>query len=825
MAALWDHQRDAVKAAVSEVGTGGRCQVIMACGTGKTVVGAEVSRQVAPGGRVLIVVPTLELLAQTARSYAEHLSEGAGLIAAVCSESAATMEAAEIRSEMEHLHAGVSTDPEKAAEWARSPGRVTMLVTYQSLHVIAAMSKLSIPAWDLIVIDEAHRSAGRRDRAWHVIHDDTAIAAARRLYLTATPRIMDSDRTEVTSMDDEAVFGPEAFRLPFAEAIGRGLLADYRVLVSVVTDSDVAALAARREILSAGGPAVPADMLAAQVAMLRACAEWDLRRVITYHGRVSRAHRFAGTLLNAAGLLGPEEKPAMVRASAVDGSMRLAGRREELRHLRAPGSATVVVANARVLAEGVDVPELDGVMFADPRDSATDVVQAVGRALRKGAGAAKVATIVIPVLTGDGEPPEVALEGSAFAAVWRVLRALRAHDERVADWLDEQRARSTAAHLLPGTARHETPDWLHVRGIPVTGRFARALGIRLVGAATSSWMDYLAAARAFHAGHGHLDMPAAAVAGDVPLGRWIADQRTRRKRGELTGAQVAALDALGMTWDHHAAGRARLAAEASAFREQRGHLDVPRDYVTPGGYPLGPRIAGHRSARGQGRLNPETEALLDALGMTWAPVASGRDAEIARARAYYDAHGHIDIPDGYADPDGHLLGKWLARQRNRRRAGTLHPERAAALEAMGVNWVPAPDAWAPALERAREYRRDNGHLGIPLRYRSPDGYGLGAWLSQRRVEYRKGALAPDRTAALEELGVTWNVLDAAWEEGLRHAAGHAREHGTLRVHRDYVTPDGFRLGRWLVNSRARYRQGKMHASRERRLDAIGADWR
>jgi predicted helicase len=163
---LWPHQREAVRAAAAHLACGERCQVVMACGTGKTRAGAQTSRQVASGGKVLVVVPTQELLAQTARAWAEHLGAGAGMIGAVCAQPGATADADEVRGQMGHLHGGVSTDPSDVAAWLRMPGRATVFTTYASLPAVAAAHDMPrVPGWDLAVVDEAHRAAGRAGRA------------------------------------------------------------------------------------------------------------------------------------------------------------------------------------------------------------------------------------------------------------------------------------------------------------------------------------------------------------------------------------------------------------------------------------------------------------------------------------------------------------------------------------------------------------------------------------------------------------------------------------------------------------------------------------
>jgi superfamily II DNA or RNA helicase len=666
LSGLWPHQREAVRAAAAHLARGERCQVIMACGTGKTRAGAATSRWVAPAGKVLVVVPTQELLAQTARVWAEHLGAGAGMIGAVCAEPGATADADEVRGQMAHLHAGVSTDPADVAGWLRAPGRATVFTTYASLPAVAAAHDMPrVPGWDLAVVDEAHRAAGPVGRLWSLINDDAAIPAGRRLYMTATPRVMPGDRDDIVSMDDEKVFGPEVFRVSFAQAIGQGLLADYRVAVAVVTGAEVAKLAAGEAVVSPAGAAVPARMLAAQLALLKAAAQHDLGRIITYHQRVAGARRFARTLPHAAALLPPGEGPRLVHAGSVDGSMRLAERREILWPLRAPGNQTVVVSNSRVLSEGVDVPELDAVMFADPRDSGTDVVQVVGRALRLGSRKSKTATIIIPVLLNEAEAPEAALESSEFATVWRVVRALRAHDERMAEWLDQQRI-TQARH---GNREHgpdpQAPGWLSVTGTAADASFAAALQVRIVDAGSSPWLEGYARAAAWHAEHGHLVISSKHVTSDgYPLGRWVHQQREYRKRGILPAGRITRLDAVAMVWDMREVAWMEGLSRLRAWHAAHGHLAIPTGYQDSDGFRLGAWVSDLRRRRAP--LSSEKIAALDALGMAWDMADYRWQTGLAAARAYHAAHGHINAPYGYITPGGLRLDQWIA---GGRRAG------------------------------------------------------------------------------------------------------------------------------------------------------------
>ncbi|MEJ8655008.1 DEAD/DEAH box helicase family protein [Streptomyces sp. MS1.AVA.4] len=223
---LRPHQKDAVTAAVRTLRAHARATVIAACGTGKTLIAARTSARLAAHGRVLVLVPTLDLLSQTARSW--HAAGRKGRAVAVCSA----------RQAIDHTPAGnlpMTTDPAELTTLtpADPGGPVTVYATYASLPtLLAAHHSHRLPAWDLAVVDEAHRTAGRLGKAWAAIHHDDQIPANRRLYLTATPRIWDpdNDRAEdpVASMDDETLYGPVAYRLTLSDAIDLGLLRQLR---------------------------------------------------------------------------------------------------------------------------------------------------------------------------------------------------------------------------------------------------------------------------------------------------------------------------------------------------------------------------------------------------------------------------------------------------------------------------------------------------------------------------------------------------------------------------------------------------------------------
>lgn len=821
---LWPHQKEAVDAAAAALAGGGRATVVMACGTGKTRVAAEACARLAPTGRRLVVVPTLELLYQSVHAYRDHLGAALGRVSAACSLPGPAMDAttasADEIEELEDEGVLVTTDPAVLHADLAPQGTATLFATFASLPAVAALhADHGLGPWDLVVVDEAHRSVGSTDGVWARVHENTAIPAARRLYMTATPRLYQGEDLDVLSMDDEEVFGPQVYRLPFATAIETGLLADYRLVVSVVTDTEVAALAMGEDVLSLDGNAVPARMAAAQIALLRAIDEYGLRRVITYHNTVAAAHRFAGTLVNAAPLVERAGPARPVAAYPVDGSMGLEERRAVLRHLRAPGERTVVVSNCRVLSEGVDVPELDGVAFVDPRGSGVDVVQAVGRALRKGSGTTGTATILVPLTITEGETAEAALEGSAFDGVWRIVRALRAHDERVADHLDRNRARHLNLGGNSGSA--DGPTWFVTSG-RVGEDFARAIALRMVETSTSRWWEGYGVAEQWYAEHGHLRVPegAAPLPGRAHSGQgrqsllgWLTLQRQEYRRGILSRERRELLEAIGIVWDpREEAWEANYALAAEHSREHGGVLDPHREDA------LARWVYQQRQLHRKGALDAGRIARLDRIGMVWDPREEQRRRryrELARFRA---EHGHL------RPPHDHPVAQVLMYERREYRLGKTSAEHARALEALGVVWDPKGAAWWDQLD---QLRRHHAAHGVPAEIKD---YGpeLSKWLVHQRGRWAKGQLPLDRAKALAAEGITPSRPHKrrTVEEIVAAARRYWEHKGTLvGVPTAYTDPvSGLNLGRALVSLRARHKNGTLPDRAAAALEEMGMRW-
>ena len=479
------YQATAVADVVASLADHERTQLVMACGSGKTLVSLWIAEAQADE-RVLVLLPTLLLLKQFRREWRE-----AGTLPfvdlAVCSD-ADTVEPDEWRVRADELGVPVTTDPEAIAAFLRGPGRRVVFATYASSARIAkAQADSTIPAFDLVVADEAHRIAGvvntgvHRERDLRVVLDAERIRARRRLFATATPRVYghatrgslkDLEDVEVASMDDEALFGPVAHRLWFRQAVELDVLTDYELVAVLVTDEEVADLVRERAGVIVDGKVLDAETLASLIAVRRAIDDLGLTRAITFHHTIARARGFAHALSQL------ELAASAPDAHHISGAMSVDERERVLHILQQPDRPTVVT-NARCLTEGIDVPSLDAVAFVDPRSSAVDIVQAVGRVMRRAPGKMR-GYVVVPVFLREADlaDPEAAVESSPFARVLDVLRALRAHDPTLTT--DATRIKTS---LSPRDAVAGGHLAQHVRLVGRSvdpARFERALELRFV---------------------------------------------------------------------------------------------------------------------------------------------------------------------------------------------------------------------------------------------------------------------------------------------------------------------------------------------------------
>ncbi|MEV6576076.1 Helicase associated domain protein, partial [Streptomyces sp. NPDC051577] len=661
-------------------------------------------------------------------------------------------------------------------------------------------------------------SAGK---AWADIHHQEVIPAMRRLYMTATPRIwkerpprsraeqelyeaqqavVDEEtpgrtrpvrdrlpRELACSMDDTSVFGPVVYELSLADAVSRGLLANYQIVVAELTDPIVTPdrlIGKERHEEQLRGE----RLAATQTALLETMAAHGLQTTITFHHRTVEAEAFASGLPRVAARLhrvDPDRHPERVWAGWLCGEHEGAHRQSVLADFgRRAGRA--VLSNCRVLGEGVDIRATDSVALIDPKGSAVDIVQAIGRALRQQPGQGKMATLIVPVFLAEDEKPEDMLSSNSYRPLIRVLEGLRAHDEKAVEMLaipQEPRKRVVDPSLPVGPEPDEgAPDdrlLLRFAAPRDPALIAKWISYTIINTERQDWRRGIEAAWRYRQREEHLDVPYDHVeaAGAFPLGRWLSDQRRAYRAGQMTGERAAELEELGIVWDTAGQGFEQNLAAARAYYELHGTLAAPR-HATALDRPIAQWLTNIRRPDGLGK-DPERARRrareLAAIDPDWNPRETGWTVDWQRHYAYLaqllTGGARLDDVVPGVTRHGDDIGRWLTTQQ--RDWNRLNTEQQRRLAELGVKKTAqarkAPAKTAAASRPGKDGRAFQKGLEALAQYVAREGrlpgrsnvqvladgteHRTGVWLANQRQ--RRDRLDTGQLTALAALGVQW----------------------------------------------------------------------
>ncbi|MEU2475594.1 Helicase associated domain protein [Streptomyces sp. NPDC012842] len=844
---LRSHQREALDAILRHLelrpGTrlparGLRTQVIMATGSGKTFVAARSADEL-QAGRVLVIVPSLDLLTQTERAWRDSGRTGPMLgISSLRGKEASFPN---------------TTDVTELVEWTRNLDRVTVFATYASLGLgtLERAHQAGLAGWDLIVVDEAHRTSGRIGKPWAVVHDNQRIPAARRLYMTATPRVWQLDEDNpgrpgelVASMEDDpdGPFGARAYTLTLSDAVSWGICARYQVVCVDVTDSEY------QDTLRPGSTASTeevrgARIAALQTALVKASAEEGFKRTLTFHHLVREAEAFSVGLPDVAARLhkdDPELYPNTVWAEWLSGEHSPLQRARVLDEFATGITSDGIVVeksylgSVKVLGEGVDTRDCDSVYFADVRGSMPDLVQAVGRALRMKPGEGKTASLVVPILLKPGESAANMLTSKAYGDLAKPLEALRAHDARVVEALGQP---PSPTRTEPADADEvddvdtEREDGNEVEGPSAGARellkfstprdpavLAAFIQLRILDPEHEHWRRGIEACALYPGLHGGLRVP---FTFRVPGAQETEDSDTGQ-------------DAVGETgWP-----------------------------ASLGGFPLGQWIADARRQYARGAMPDDRITQLEKLGMIWSTVDIAWEEGLSAARAWAQLHGHLLAPLD-ATYEGAKVGIFLKNARAAaRRADDNHQreaqglpadttgwvlsqERREQLEEIDASWCPAwPVTWQRAFHLTRLHLETGESLPTRPGQALAQGEDLGRWVQAVRTGWDKltgaqqwmcGQVLGIEPAEEAEKPKASMSQAQKWAMHLAAAQQFFEREGHLKVPRKHIETISIpgaaqsqeeerplKLGAWVANQRSR--AATLTPERAEQLSAVGMRW-
>ena len=817
------HQIEAIEAVQSQLQSLDRGQMIMACGTGKTFTTLWI-KEALNAQTTLVLLPSLSLLSQTMREWAWAGNTDFDILN-VCSDKSVGKKTEDM--DPSDTPFPVTSEVDEIARFIKTPKPKVIFCTYQSSPLIAeAQLDTSVPTFDLTIADEAHRCAGKADAGFATVLNAQKIRSSKRLFTTATPRyfgkaVKDESKVRgvaVVGMNDESVFGPVIHMLSFGEAIRRELLTDYQVVIVCVDEPMVKQWIDDYEIVSTNPDKhTDARTLAAKIGLIKAIKDYDLKRVISFHSRVARAKDFSEELVDVVDLIDPIHRPkGLFLADYVSGEMKAGDRKDKIDRLKVlEGYDRGVLTNARCLAEGVDVPSLDGVAFIDPKGSQVEIIQAVGRAIRKvrGIKIQTKGTIVIPVFVEDGDDPEESIEASNFKPVWEVLKALRAHDEELAVTLDQYRA--NMGKIRPYSPKDISDKIILDLPMAVDVGFSNALSTFLVEATTASWEFWFGLLEQYLEAHGNCNPSHDyKTTSGYLLGVWVVNQR--RPTPPLSPNRVERLDKLGFVWDTKEYFWEQGFQDLVDYKNQYGNsIESGNDFKRQSGKSIAGWVSYQR--RHKEHLSPDKVKRLDDVGFVWDMPSFLWEQGFAELVAYKNKYGDCLVSKNFRLKSDYQLNNWVTNQRVTK--DSLSSDKVKRLDELEFVWDVKEYFWERGFEELVNYKNEHGNCIVDNLFKTQSSYQLGSWVGAQRTNKQ---LSSGCVKRLDELGFIWDERQRRWDQGLEELIDFKNHNGNCSVNANFKTKSGYNLGNWVGSQRSK--KSSLSLDKLQRLNELGFVW-
>ena len=673
----YPHQVAAIKDALKEFKKADRATVIMPCATGKTLVCLWIAERLKIK-TVVVFLPSLALIHQTAMEWAKVASKPLKLMA-ICSDQTVALDEDGIIVEKDEFWFPVLSNAAEITDFLNEPinskEMKVVFCTYQSSFTLS--EAVGSFTFGLGCFDEAHRSAVNGESYFSAPLFDDYIAISKRLFVTATPKQYSlakkdeqDDFATILSMDNEEIYGKHCHVLSFRKAIEQDIISDYKIIFPEVTSDMVAQEMQLRE-----GTDLPENAVysaAMQIALKKAIHVTQASKVITFHARVKGAEQFAESLKQNNVIRG-------CHVYHVNGKQGSGTRKAIMSDFE--NQAKSLITNARCLTEGIDAPSVDMIWLLSNKKSKIDIIQAIGRALRKHPGK-QFGYIMVPVFvnTAAGETYEDALAKPETQGLFELLLALEQHDELLCEAIRQCKFNEGGGveqnhELLDKFFEATAQKYLS------SDSFKRALAVAIVDRLGSNWDLMYGSLVKFKEKHGHCLVPDN-YKDDIKLGTWVGTQRGMYKKGRLSQSKIDKLDAIGFVWDPIAAAWEEMYQRLVVFHKRHGHCLVPDNYKDD--IKLGTWVGKQRGMYKKGRLSQDRIGKLDAIRFVWDPNDDAWEEMYQRLVVFHKRHGHCLVPNNYKDDI--KLGTWVGKQRWWYKKGGLSQSRIDKLNALGFCW-------------------------------------------------------------------------------------------------------------------------------------------
>lgn len=755
------HQKNVIDDVVEGFKYSDRGQVLMACGTGKTLTSLFIKEKL-KANDVLVLVPSLNLLSQTLKEWNNNKTYPFNWIC-VCSDKSTAKKNLDndhwINNPSE-LGIPVTSSIEDIQRFLREKESKVIFSTYQSSFLVSEAQKhLNFHSFDIVFFDEAHRCAGKVSEDFNCALNAKKINSKKRLFFTATPKVIsnrvkgfaNANDIEITSMDDQSMFGNIFHELKFSDAIKNKppLLTDYQVLIIGVDNKMIHEKIKDRDLLETrNGELIDSETIALQIALAKAIKNYNLKRIINFHSRIEGAKIFADTFEKIIYEMSPLDRPSgEISCDYVEGKMSTSTRNKKIRSLENLNEGErKILGNAKCLSEGVDVPAIDGICFIDPKSSQIDIIQAVGRAIRKSEGK-KIGTIIIPIYLHDLENIEDEILVSRFADVWQIINALKFQDDSLRVTIDNLKVSLGKRKIKSIHSDELSKIKFELPSDRINQKFISSIQTILVENTSENWYLKYGQLITYQEKHGdtlvHRNEP--------NIGRWVEIQRVLYKEKKIAKEKIDLLDQIGFVWD---ASDRTWNKRIDEFKEVRkiygGTQNIPSFGRGSKYYQLYKWFGTVRKRFKDKKLTEEKIKQLKDLDFVFDNKRK-KDEEWLKVYKQYLDFKRKNKKEPTASEDK-ILREWRNTQIKRKKSKEgIIKWRLDLLEEANFTWS-KEDIWLKKLKKTEKYIEKFGNLEN-AKQKSKQ---VSDWIKYQKFAYKNEKLSKEKINLLNKLDSDWN---------------------------------------------------------------------
>lgn len=831
------HQEIAINKVHNYFKSNDRTQLILPCGAGKSLTSLWIKEKLNPVNTI-VLVPSLALLRQMKNEWAKHKRIKYKYLC-VCSEKDIDRDAQLTEFSLSEIGGNVTLDPAVIVNFLKNTNAKSKIIfsTYQSLkEVEKATNQIKNFKFDLAICDEAHKTSGNKQKVFGIIHEDFRIGVVKRLYMTATPRVASQQLKNLLGdkikflydMSNERVFGKEAYRMSFGDAIP-DILCDYKIIGIGVNDNEVKKFLDEKNYVSDNESI---DDYAHNYALKIAMEKYKAFHALSFHHTVNGSKFFSERHENLFG--------DSVFSKFVSGNQSSGVRQSILKEFSKREIG--IVANARCLTEGVDVPSIDLIYFCDPKNSKISIVQAAGRALRKDrTGKKKLGYIVVPIFHKLEEDIENAIDKSVFKNVIKVIRSLCDHDERLQTEINniafkkEKKNKNTKIEF--SFSNEETEHIINLVGFKE--KLKISLFNQIIEKTNDSWDLRFRELQEYYNEFSNSDVPARFK--NKALGNWCVLQRIRYNSGKLSAIEIKKLENLKFNFNPRGNRVEYLITKTIEFKAKYGHVNVPfssKDFPK-----LGVLVNKYRHVHNHGDKLPDGSITkkrvgtlsrieiqkLNALGFVWEVRTKGWNDYFEELKEYYKKRGNLNgLPK-----ENISLYNWLYK--NRKEFDSLSKSKILKLKSLGVSSdiKKQHDTWDVNIAHLNEFKNKNGNVNVPSHL--PEYKKLYQWVKYQIRAEKYGKLSIKKVNQLIKIGVikkdennqhkTENInkkKQSKWEEYYIELNNYKIKYGDTLVPR--YNGNYKELGYWVYKQRLNFDKKLLDESKVRKLQKIDFDF-